>query len=158
MMTQLSQEGENSGDSGRTKAPPVYGLLERGKATRAALRRVKGRGEMDSPNHRVHRTTMNADECTPRSGENVSGESFDYQSVGQTLLRWELERVAYDIRGEFQRASAKLNRGEELNREDWVSLKDSVERANILVGAIGDGVGVGDDGAQLVEESEEVSE
>lgn len=96
-----------------------------------------------------------ASDTTPCNGENVSGESFDYQKVAETLLQHELERHGFRVREAFHTTSGKLQAGESLDRDDWTELKNSLEQAQILVEAIGDGFAVQDDDVQLVEDDGE---
>lgn len=79
---------------------------------------------------------MTANDDTPPSGENVSDESVDYQSIGQTLLRGELERVGYAVRDEFQQLSMKVERGGDLDESDVSQLRAALDEAAQLVDLI----------------------
>lgn len=95
----------------KIKCPPVNSPGRRGTATRGAQHREGGRGEGDSPT-RVARPMTNASNSTPREGENVTGESCDWETFGRELLRGELERHGYALRDEFQKVANRAKRGE----------------------------------------------
>lgn len=68
---------------------------------------------------------MNASDNTPSNGECVSGESFDYQCVGQELLQNELDRYRAELGRELARASVKASDGD-LERDDLEALENSL--------------------------------
>ena len=115
------------------KCPPANGRGERRQATRGARCRENGRGECGSPTC-VTVPAMNASEPTHPEGENVSGESVDWETLGKELLRGELERHAYSLREDFQEAAHLVECGdldagelEELQRElraasEWLDI------------------------------------
>lgn len=79
---------------------------------------------------------MNASDTTPSSGECVSEESIDYQQLGQTLLRGELERHADDLAVTFRQKSIKIERGDGLDGADVAELLDELHQARVLVEAV----------------------
>lgn len=79
---------------------------------------------------------MNASDSSSPSRENVSDESVDYEQLGKTLLFRELERHAYGIREEFIAARGKVERGEELDRDDVDALRSELNNAQFLVDEI----------------------
>lgn len=76
---------------------------------------------------------MNANDDTPRSGENVSGESVDYEQLGQTLLRQQLDLRGAALSRVFMEASQAVERGDGLDAEDLSELEHELRRAQFLV-------------------------
>jgi len=109
------------------KCPPVNSRGRRGTVIRGAEHRENGRGECDSPT-RVVQPMTNASNPTPREGENVTGESCDWETVGRELLRGELERHGYALRDEFQSVATRVDRGE-FSESDLEELQQRVHLA-----------------------------
>jgi len=83
---------------------------------------------------------MNASDPTPCKGENVTDASFDYETLAQTLLRREFERIAYGVRDEFALAAAQLARGEDLTLEDVHELEHELRQAESVISLVRESV------------------
>jgi hypothetical protein len=79
---------------------------------------------------------MTANDSTPRSGESASEVSFNYQTVGQTLLRRRFEGIAFGFHEEAMALATKAQRGDELTREDLAGLRQEIDQARLLVEAV----------------------
>lgn len=86
---------------------------------------------------------MSPDDSTPPSEESVSDAQFDYQSIGQTLLRGELEREATALRDAFLQLSMKVERDEDLDQSDVDELRTELNQARELVELIEEGLNDG---------------
>jgi hypothetical protein len=85
-----------------------------------------------------------ADKPTPPSGESVSDASVDYQNLGQTLVRSELERLGYDLRERFTQVGLRADRGD-LDEDDLRQLRAELDHATQLVEAIEEAAVGGDE-------------
>jgi hypothetical protein len=101
-------------------------------------------GRRRLPDHCVTSPEMTANDDTPRKGENVSEGPIDYQTVGKTLLRSELERIGERVREKFHRAAVKADR-DDLDRDDLAQLRGELDHAGQLVDVIEEAAGAGDD-------------
>jgi hypothetical protein len=93
---------------------------------------------------------MNASDPSPCKGHEGS-ESYDYQTVCESLLQYELEASALEVREAFLDVSQSVERGDELSYDDWWELQHSLEQAQMLVDVIEKGLG----DSESVEEAQE---
>jgi hypothetical protein len=77
----------------------------------------------------------NASNSTPREGENVTGASCDWETLGRELLRGELERHGYALRDEFQSVAHRANRGD-LEEADVEELQQRVHLAQEFLATV----------------------
>lgn len=102
--------------------------------------------------------TMDAGKPTPRSGENVSEEQFDWETVGRELLSRELERRAARIQSAFQHTAKNLREGREWTDEDVRQVNEAAQEAKRLADILWKGGPTAQTYAELLEEREEGSE
>lgn len=77
---------------------------------------------------------MTADQPTPGEGDRPDG--IDYEMLAERLLESELQMRGGEVRGVFHEVASKAREGEPITESDVLELRDAVEQAAILVGAV----------------------
>ena len=98
---------------------------------------VRGKGPRTTS---FTRPKMNASDTSPSLGNEGSDRTYNYATVGQMLLKQELELQAFRFRESFIEVSRKVERSDDLEESDVRELRDQIEQAQLLVDVIEEGI------------------
>ena len=114
---------------------------------------MKAVGESIPPSTSAPRM-MDASPPSPPSGENVSGESFDWKEFGRALLSRRLEVRAANLRSTFFDVARDLDGGREWTDEHLRQLDYELQQTRRLVDLLWESDPVAQSYAELLEDRE----